>query len=70
MLRSILESDIAGRMTGGRVAGAGGAGGEGGAALPLLSQELEEGSREEEQRQREKAKQMFISQASTVNTYK
>lgn len=38
-------------------------GAEGGAAaLPLLSQELEEGAREEEERQREKAKQIFISQ--------
>jgi hypothetical protein len=40
-------------------------GGEvGGAALPLLSEELEEGARQEEIRQREKAKQIFISQVS------
>jgi hypothetical protein len=31
-------------------------------ALPLLSQELEEGAREEEEKQREKAKQMFLTQ--------
>ena len=36
----------------------------GGAALPALHQELEEGARQEEERQREKAKQIFISQVT------
>ena len=41
-----------------------GGGAEGGAALPALHQELEEGARQEEERQREKAKQIFISQVT------
>jgi len=54
-------------MRGGEVAR--GEGGEGVAALPRLSQELEEGSRQEEQRQREKAKQIFISQVKNQLLY-
>ena len=67
VLRSILESEIAGRLAGKELVGRV----EGAAALPLLDQELEEGARQEDQRQRDKAHQMFISQVSIshVGTY-
>eukprot|EP00088_Acartia_fossae_P000982 TRINITY_DN10362_c0_g1_i3.p1 TRINITY_DN10362_c0_g1~~TRINITY_DN10362_c0_g1_i3.p1 ORF type:complete len:224 (-),score=107.28 TRINITY_DN10362_c0_g1_i3:112-783(-) len=54
VLRGILEQDIEARLEKG--------GGVGSVALPSLDQELENGAAEEEEKQREKAKNIFINQ--------
>lgn len=55
VVRGVLEQEIEARIQ-----QKGGAGG--GAGLPSLEAELEDGARDEELRQREKAKTMFVSQ--------